>query len=129
MVFEEIKLGWNGQTYVCPPNKVWLMMQHLESKGVDIIGITQNGGVTQKCTALSECLAFLGMKNPPSGEQVYESLFSSDENNIQQVMVALQLMTVPPSVRKRALEITPEEAEKEVSELKKKPKKVKGKAS
>lgn len=129
MVFEEIKLGWGGEIYTCPPNKVWKMIRHLETKGVDIMAITSTGSITSKCSALSECLNFLGMENFPSDEEVYEALFSDDNVNLQEVMLALQMMVVPPSVRKRALEITEEEAAKEMEGLEKKPVKAKEKVS
>ena len=121
MVFEEIKLTWGGESFTCPPDRVWKMIAHLESNGVDIMGISQQGGIVNKCSALSESLRFLGMSNYPSAEEVYESLFLGESNNIQNVMFALQMMVVPPNIRKQALSMSPEEAEKKAEEAKKKP--------
>lgn len=118
MVFEEIKLAWGGETFTCPPDRVWLMIQHLEKNGVDIMGITQEGGIVNKCLSLSESLNFLGMPNPPKPEEVYCLLFTDQNNNLSEFILALQMMVIPPNIRKQALEMTPEEAEQEAKKPK-----------
>lgn len=128
-VFEEIILTWGGDSFTCPPDRVWKMIQHLESNGVDIMGITQQGGIANKCAALSESLNFLGMKNHPAPDEVYQCLFTDQASNLQEVMFSLQMMVIPPNIRKQALEMTVEEAEAKAEEVKKPVKRKRKKAS
>ena len=124
MAFEEIKLGWGDEIFTCPENKVWSMIRHLEKSGVDIMAVAGGHGVVSKCDALSVSLEFLGMKNPPSSEDIYEALFLGTQTNAPEFMLALQMMVIPPNVKKRALEMSESEAEKNAIDVKKKPKKV-----
>jgi len=119
--FEEVKLGWGGEVFTCPPNMVWKMIQHLESAGVDIMAVAGQGGVIAKCNALSECLKFLGMKDAPDSDDVYTAVFSGEQTDIAGVMLSLQLMVIPPNIRKQAFAMSPEEAEKKAAEAEKKP--------
>tara|TARA_R110002020_G_scaffold475207_1_gene709086 strand:+ start:7633 stop:8028 length:396 start_codon:yes stop_codon:yes gene_type:complete len=128
MVFEEIKLTWGGETFTCPPDRVWKMIRHLEKSGVSIPNISSTEGITDKCEALSECLKFLGMNGAPEPDEVYEKLFSGDEVNLAEIMLSLQMMVVPPNIRRQALNMSPEEAEKKADEAKKKPAKRQKKA-
>jgi len=126
--YEEVKLGWGGEVFTCPPNQVWRMIQHLELKGVDIMAVAGDAGVIAKCSALSECLKFLGMENAPDSEDVYAAVFSGEQSNISDLMLSLRLMVIPPNIRKQAFAMTPDEAEKKAAEAEKKPVKMPKKA-
>jgi len=119
MVFEDIKMSWKGQEYTCTSHKVFKLIRELEKTGLDLASLVNPGGLTDKSEAISICLKFMGMPTPPSAEECYLSIYQ-DGDSITHVILALQLLIVPPDVRKKALEMTKEQAEIEAEKAKKK---------
>lgn len=117
-IFEDIKVTWGGKVFSCKACDVFKMIAHLESEGVNIMDILSTNSVTAKCNAFSLAMNFMGSEVTP--EEVYAGLFTGEQENALNLLMALQKMIVPPDVFRKAEAMTEKEMTKTA---KKKPKK------
>lgn len=121
--FDDIGLSWAGESYTCKGSSVFLMLKHLEQAGIKILLLSSGPDehLLHKCEAYSYALDFVGCEDV-TPEDVYESIFLGEGGAVENFLVTLQMMIIPPSVIKKAENLDPSEVEpKKPSKPRKKP--------
>lgn len=97
-IFEDIMLGWKGEEYTVPANKVMRLIAKVESEvTLQELGRESGPPMAKVAMAYAEALNYAGARNV-SGDEVYASLFEDGGMAAAtEAVSALMMIMLPPS--------------------------------